>query len=131
MLLYDKCSYPELHSFCEQRGIDTGAGHTVKADLVHSLEATDDASVFPSFEELPAELRLRVYCFSFQFFRHETLASSYIKSGARYERRAEISRDCDVFKLPPPPIARVCRLLRQEALPLFYERDRLVSIKRR
>lgn len=153
MLLYEICTLTELFTFCHDRGISTSHinRRVIKSDLIQLLEAADESPVFQFFEELPPELRLRIYGFSFEFFRHEDQVDSppgwdrhYIFSpkdllpettttGWTTEAddltlfaRKDL-KDYDIFRSPPPPVSRVCRLLREEATSLFYQGMTLVS----
>lgn len=98
--IYDSCSKEELRNFATSRSLIPAVSTTYpsegRADLIALLEKTDDQAEFP-FEKLPAELRVAVYGFYLQ--------------------------DLPNGKASPaqPPITRVSKLIRQEALPLFYD----------
>lgn len=96
LLSYHVCSIKELKTFCSRRGIQMPTdGHTSKNELVAMLEDADEAFQFSRFLDLPPELRLQVFelhCSSFQ----------------------------SLIQPVQPPITRASRLLRHEALPIFY-----------
>ncbi|CAK4033353.1 Hypothetical predicted protein [Lecanosticta acicola] len=121
MLDYEKCAYEELLSFCARRNlaisntIRNGKKNAVpvthvlaksphichfkKRELINALEKADENANVTSFTRLPAELRNVVYSYSFDYF-HASAENN---------------------PLPPPPVAHASRLLRSEALPLFYQ----------
>lgn len=153
MLIYEKCTYRELRTFCKQRGINAGTDRSVpKTQLIRLLETADTTCVFPFFEGLPPEMRLRIYAFSFQFFRHDVQSANvkpepqlilyhmYYKDPGQHNpwnttgpdmvRTSEDQQDnraYSVLKLCPPPLSHICGLLRREVLPLFYTKSTLVS----
>lgn len=101
---YDALAVNELLQFYHARIRDMPlggqtllkAGKPSKADLVKVLEEADANSSFHHFSDLPAELRVRVY-------------TLYFGSIGVLDRPAQ------------PPITMVSRLLRKEALPVFYQ----------
>ncbi len=70
-----------------------------RADMIAILEQADDERVFPRFMDLPPELRVEIYGHHFRSFDEGILAVQ-------------------------PPLTTVCKLLRQEALPMFYRSHR-------
>lgn len=64
-------------------------------NIIQILQDGDEQATF-RFLDLPPELRVQVYNFYFRSFEHLT-------------------------EPVQPPISKVCRLLRQEALPVFYK----------
>lgn len=96
LLAYDRSSKSELRVFVRNRGLqDTIPATTLKPKMLALLEAADNAATFDRFLELPPELRLRVYELHFDSFGLVDIAEQ-------------------------PPIAMVSRIIRREALPLFY-----------
>ncbi|KAK0365427.1 ornithine aminotransferase [Friedmanniomyces endolithicus] len=67
--------------------------------MIAILEQADDERVFPRFMDLPPELRVEIYGHHFRSFDEGILAVQ-------------------------PPLTTVCKLLRQEALPMFYRSHR-------
>lgn len=104
LISYDKRPVAELRRFCTQRGIQVPT-KVYKIILVLFLERDDEQVTFPRFMELPPELRVMVYGFSFNVLR----------GTPRALRAAN-----ETLKLMPPPVTLVSRTLRKESLPLFY-----------
>ncbi|KAK5717456.1 hypothetical protein LTR17_016070 [Elasticomyces elasticus] len=111
LLRYDLCETDELLRFATARqitihGYTTNNSKTVTmrrnhATLVEQLQRADEHATFP-LTRLPPELRVRVYELYLTQFR------------------------C-VLKAPTqPPLARTCRMLREEVLPTFYFRTTFV-----
>ncbi len=96
LMSYDGCSNGELTAFCKSRGIVTKTTQAKEAELVQALEDADIDLRFEKFSDLPAELRVRIYKLHF-----DSLAGTGVGE--------------------QPPITRVSRLLRKEALPVFYD----------
>ncbi|KAK5717464.1 hypothetical protein LTR17_016078 [Elasticomyces elasticus] len=97
-LSYGKYEGTELRRFCGSRSLNIAAVSTAsKADLVAALEQADDAWTFPLLD-LPPELRLQIYDHHFATYKH-----------------------LEATNVVPPPVTTVCRQLRKEALPLFYD----------
>ncbi|KAK5110762.1 hypothetical protein LTR62_005639 [Meristemomyces frigidus] len=98
LLIYETCTRSELRRFCCQRLIALPREAAINTDktLIAALRVADDQATFPNFTDLPTELRLHIYAIDFA-------------------------------SLPPleapaqPPLTQTCRLLRKEALPVFYE----------
>lgn len=107
LMSYYGRSVAELRTYCKQRGIGNTEGKK-KEDLVAVLEDADENLTFPRFLDLPPELRILVYEYSFDVFNHE------------WERNAK-----NALQLRPPPVASVCKLLREETLSLFYAQGKL------
>lgn len=116
LMTYNNCSYEELLKFCVQRHIpvpekkvpipSSGSSgkpeeetESSKKELMRILMEADENRTFPRFTELPPEMRNLIYEFSYEFFEEDSTPN-------------EIRT--------PPPIAQVSRLIRAEALPLFY-----------
>ncbi|KAK5701801.1 hypothetical protein LTR97_004619 [Elasticomyces elasticus] len=109
LLRYDLCEADELLDFAAARHItirdyvteDTKPATLRRnhASLVEQLWHADDNATFP-FTRLPPELRVKVYDFYIDGF------SRTLKTPAQ------------------PPLARTCRLMRSEVLPMFYRRTR-------
>ncbi|KAK3632393.1 hypothetical protein LTR56_016407 [Elasticomyces elasticus] len=111
LLRYDLCETNELLRFAATRHIaihgytmNNSKAVTVRrnhAALVNQLRRADDQATFP-LTRLPPELRVRVYELYLRDFRI-------------------------VLKAPTqPPLARTCRMLREEVLPTFYFRNTFV-----
>ncbi|KAK5724570.1 hypothetical protein LTR15_004616 [Elasticomyces elasticus] len=111
LIRYDLYETDELLAFAAARRItvrDYVTDNTTPAtlrrnhvSLVWQLRDADDNATFP-FEKLPPELRVRVYDLYFDGF------SKTLKTPAQ------------------PPLARTCRLMRSEVLPIFYRRTRFI-----
>jgi hypothetical protein len=98
LLCYNICSVHELREFCRDRGLSRPEDKLLlkKGQLISFLEDADRDLRFDRLLELPAELRVLIYTFYFSGF--------------------------DTLDAPAqPPVTKVCRLLREEALPLFYQ----------
>ncbi|TKA79796.1 hypothetical protein B0A55_03288 [Friedmanniomyces simplex] len=91
---YERQSLAELRHLCQSRVFEIPQRGR-KVDLIAILERADDEKTFPRFVDLPPELRLEVYGHHFRGLDEGMLAVQ-------------------------PPVTIACRLLRQEALPLFY-----------
>lgn len=124
LLDYEKCSYEDLLKFCVRRGISAsisrGKGRKkttpvtnvlvkhphisqfTRRHLISALENADEEANLSRFFDLPAELRCRIYPYSFSCF------------------------DLPTEPCIPPPIARASQLTRKESLPLFYQFHELV-----
>ncbi|KAK3697682.1 hypothetical protein LTR37_017331 [Vermiconidia calcicola] len=97
LISYAACSVKELRGFVEARGILTTDNKcSTRSSLTTKLIAADRSPRFNGLFALPAELRVRIYEYSM---------SSFPK---RLRTPAE------------PPLARTCRQLRNEVLPIFY-----------
>ena len=95
LLSYEGCRIQELRTFARNRHIDLQLSLLNKKELVQVLEEADEAATFRRFLDLPPELRTHIYTLHFLSF--------------------------EILDSPaPPPIAQVSRLVRNEALPLFY-----------
>ncbi|KAF2210075.1 hypothetical protein CERZMDRAFT_86390 [Cercospora zeae-maydis SCOH1-5] len=90
-----RISNAELSRFVRDRRLPLPVASTRKA-MVATLLGADEAARFEKFGDLPPELRERVYRF-------------YM--GSLPER---------LFCPMQPPVARACKLLRREALPVFH-----------
>ncbi|KAK4904288.1 hypothetical protein LTR49_026231 [Elasticomyces elasticus] len=97
-LCYFRCSDAELKRFVKDRGIDTPEGRFRRSAIIEVLEYADEELAFTKFLDLPPELRTIVYDYYLAVFP-------------------------GVLRNPvQPPLTRVCRLLRTEILPRFYQR---------
>ncbi|KAK5738255.1 hypothetical protein LTR17_006132 [Elasticomyces elasticus] len=97
-LCYFQCSDAELKRFVKDRGIDTPEGRFRRSAIIEVLEHADEELAFTKFLDLPPELRTIVYDYYLAVFP-------------------------EVLRNPvQPPLTRVCRLLRTETLPMFYQR---------
>lgn len=104
MMSYEKRNKTDLKLFCQARGIKLPfAKGLKKAALISLLEGEDEeGTTFRYFLDLPPELRLRIYEHYFSAFENGLVNLQWLG-----------------IILQPPPISQVCRLLRQETLPLF------------
>ena len=101
MLSYEGLSLHELQDLAAQRAVPTGTETTLhsREALMELLEKADNEATFERFSELPAELRQMVFSHYF---------NSLVVRETSYKHQ--------------PPITLVSRTLREESLPLFYER---------
>ena len=101
MLSYEGLSLHELQDLAAQRAVPTGTETTLhsREALMELLEKADNEATFEGFSELPAELRQMVFSHYF---------NSLVVRETSYKHQ--------------PPITLVSRTLREESLPLFYER---------
>ena len=96
LLRYENYKVAELRQFCNQRDLKhPNLSKPSKSQLIQTLEEPDEHKVFRRLMDLPPELRLLIY-------------TLYFKSLPDLEEPTQ------------PPISRVCRLVRQESLPLFF-----------
>lgn len=103
ILVYAKCSQQELEKFCIDRLLVSSEGRVsrlTKPQLVELLDAADEACEFRKFSDLPTELRVMIYKFTFK----------------------SIEQDISVFQ--SPQLCLVSRLVRIESLPLFFSECR-------
>lgn len=97
LLSYGYYTKANLQVFVEDRRLqDTIPATATKSEMIAGLEKADDDATFSRFVELPPELRVRIYEYHFHTFG-------------------------SVDTPAQPPVTLVSRLLREEALPLFYE----------
>lgn len=105
-LCYGQCSDDEVQKFMSDRNIHVkkATKRTWRSQTIKALMAADANAHFDRFHQLPPELRTRIYGMHF----------------------AEICPPERTLSEPSqPPITRANRLLRAEALPLFYATARL------
>ncbi|KAK5127359.1 hypothetical protein LTR85_006698 [Meristemomyces frigidus] len=97
MLCYDLCTSEERNKFGRDRGVVGSSGSPLRpVTVTHDLRGADEGWVFRRFTDLPPELRSRVYTF-------------YMAALP------------DMLTTPSqPPLARTSKLIRNEALPVFY-----------
>ncbi|RMY90305.1 hypothetical protein D0864_01720 [Hortaea werneckii] len=95
---YHKCSSDELRRLIQARKIEASplGLKLSKSELVDILQSEDQRPKFHRFQELPPELRNRIYEYHFASFHQPICAPSQ------------------------PPITKVSSLLRRETLQLFY-----------
>ncbi|KAK4896599.1 hypothetical protein LTR27_005517 [Elasticomyces elasticus] len=97
---YERNSKGELRQICQERNLALETSQSAnKADLIALLEAFDDSADFPRFLELLPELRLQIYTHHFEDFKEGSIIVAL-------------------------PITAACRLIREEARPLFYSTHR-------
>lgn len=96
LISYDQCSIAELQKFAIDRSIQRWFPTPPnRRALITKLERANDAATFDPFEDLPPELRTRIYKLYFESLELPALPAQ-------------------------PPLTEVSRLVRKEALPLFY-----------
>ncbi|KAI7514891.1 hypothetical protein KC347_g141 [Hortaea werneckii] len=95
---YHNCSSDELRRLIQARKMETSllGLKLSKSELVDILQSEDQRPKFHRFQELPPELRNRIYKYHFASFHQPICAPSQ------------------------PPITKVSSLLRRETLQLFY-----------
>jgi hypothetical protein len=93
LMSYEGLSVSELQSLCKAKGLSSKA--KTASRLARALEKADDNAMF-RFLDLPAEIRNMIY--ELYFLELPNLSGSHIQ----------------------PPLTLASRLLRTEALPLFY-----------
>lgn len=98
-LCYDTCTYLELKQFALNRGLITSDRAPVKRALTGMLTKADDDRTFSKIPDLPPEIRKSIY-------------ELYISD---FEGRR-------LWTPSQPPLARTCRLMRYEVLPIFYSK---------
>ncbi|KAK4610813.1 uncharacterized protein CLAFUR5_14057 [Fulvia fulva] len=118
---YHSCTIPELEGYVRARRlpVQTGRGRKLdvkKAYLVSALEDADDDLSFERFEDLPAELRLRIYGLHFASFKERIVWTGKFQQPTCHELE---SKPMSIPSLPP--LTEVSRLMRQETLPVFYQ----------
>ncbi|OQO02435.1 hypothetical protein B0A48_11962 [Cryoendolithus antarcticus] len=99
LLTYENCSVGELEAFALQRGIGTSDADPAltKTALIRILHHADDRLSFPRLFDLPPEVCVMIYESYCAHFSEEHL------------------------HMPtPPPLALVCRRLREDVMPVFY-----------
>lgn len=97
-LPYDVYSLAELKAFARERKIPLPHGRLSASLLICQLERADDDATFPRFSDLPPELRQLVFEWYF----------------------VSIAKERTLLIFKQPPVTRVSRLFRHEALPLLY-----------
>jgi hypothetical protein len=105
LLSYEGLGARELRSFVTQRGLSlqTNPKPSLAILKTHLEQADDDAS-FDRFSDLPPELRQQIFMQYFDSFDEPPCNTSDSEPGGQ------------------PPITRVSRQTRLEALPMFYSR---------
>lgn len=93
LMSYEGLSVPELQSLCRAKGVSSKA--KTASRLARALEKADDNATF-RFLDLPAEIRNMIY--EVYFLDLPDLSSAHVQ----------------------PPLTLVSRVLRTEALPVFY-----------
>lgn len=99
LLSYVDCTNNELRDFIRSRGVDKQSIRGKlgqREELLRALEYQDYHPKFEKFTSLPSELRTQIYEYYF----------------AGFQKRAHAPQQ--------PPLTLTCRLIRDEALPLFY-----------
>ena len=102
LLSYERCPVSELRQFCVDRKL-VKKQRAGKAELAAALEQADDDPEFHCFSDLAPELRLIVYGHYLESIEQGTAPTQ-------------------------PPLARVSRMLREEALPVFYGEHRFLIL---
>lgn len=97
-ICYSNCTFDELKGFAIDRGLISNKAKPGHARLISLLLKADMNPTFAQLNNLPPELRTRIY----EFYLIDFTAKS-------------IQHPID------PPLTRTNRLLRSEALPIFYQ----------
>ncbi|KAK5679905.1 hypothetical protein LTS10_007853 [Elasticomyces elasticus] len=100
-LCYLKCTDAEIQKFVKDRAIKVGALFR-RDPYIAALDSTDRKQTFVRFVTLPPELRTLVY-------------ECYLEGLPKV-----------LYNPVQPPLTRACRLLRKEALAMFYQRTTFV-----
>jgi hypothetical protein len=96
LISYHGCTNRELGQFVKNRKLRCASRMPPREDLIKLLEEEDTRATFKRFAELPPELREHIYKLHFATY--------------------------PVLETPvEPPITKASRLVRQEALPVFYQ----------
>lgn len=108
LLNYETCHSEDLKTFVQQRHLTAADEQGVlrldtKRKLVTLLEQVDEDTTFPRLLELPAELRDRIYEL------HITDIVTNVDGASNQ-----------------PPLTLVCRQLRNETLPIFYNKSTFI-----
>lgn len=111
---YDGCTNRELAAFLKQRGGRTTPRTPKREVLISTLEKMDEDATFHKFEDLPAEIRLRIYAAHFDWIASNKKDDEDLTDDVQ-------DYECTLDFPNPPPITQVNKLLRQEALPLFFQ----------
>jgi hypothetical protein len=98
-LCYDKCSHLDLKQFAVARDLVDARKKPTKRWLADRLIAGDDNRSFMKIFDLPPELRRLIYEFYISDFNEDSLEEP-----------------------TQPPLARTCRMMRNEVLPMFYSK---------
>lgn len=95
---YNKCTLEELKGYALNRGLISKKANSGHARLVRLLLIADMNPTFTRFIDLPPQLRVRIY---------ELYMADFTTKSLRHPI--------------DPPLTRTNRLLRSEALPIFYQ----------
>jgi hypothetical protein len=99
LLSYGRCELDDLRLFARRRCLIPWDGKgPSRTTLIRLLTEADDSPRFEQFNDLPAELRVRIYEYYIDSFRTQPTT------------------------LSSPPLAQTSKLLRQEVLPVFHSR---------
>ena len=106
LVVYETCDAEELRAFCRRRGIAIPqSANRKKRRLISLLETVDEDIVFKGFfEQLPAEIRARVYKEHFDCLQPEFQRAITRKKGVP----------------GPPPLVTASRQLYEETYGNFY-----------
>ena len=99
LLNYHACYTDELRRFVRDRQIETAT--TVHSTLIEALERADETLNFTRYLDLPPELRSFVY---------ELYVAEF---------------PCALGPCSQPPLAKTCKIIRKEMLPIFYRTVKL------
>lgn len=100
LISYEGLTKKELQSFCVERGLPIPGPATRDVNTLREiLEQADEDATFRNFTTLPPELRVQILEY--------------------YMSSLSEPMNCGL-PLTQPPTSQVCRLLRQECLPIFY-----------
>ncbi|KAK5127146.1 hypothetical protein LTR85_008506 [Meristemomyces frigidus] len=105
LLDYTKYETDHLKTLIAQRSLQMPECSACRGNIVARLEQADENMTFPKFTDLPPELRVHIFELYF----------------------ASVLTDPRGYEAPSPPfLAQASRLLRKEALPVYYNTCRFV-----
>lgn len=100
----------ELETVCQARGLPH---EECKSTNAKTLNQADKRQTFDQFMELPPELRLKVYEHHFADICERTSEREPVPNSCRGD-------EIGGMLLPEPPLTKACRIIREEALPTWY-----------
>ncbi|KAF7185352.1 hypothetical protein HII31_13331 [Pseudocercospora fuligena] len=119
LLDYQQCDIDELSGFCITRGLlplpklEGKNKRQRKKVLIQHLQDADDSSTFNKFLDLPPELRVNIYEFYFQDLQ-ASIPNLLLGTPNVSDWSPDVAKT-------QPPITITSRLIRKEALPVFYD----------
>lgn len=141
LICYENCNIDELREFCKGRGINTES--STISGLARLLKKADDAITFPKFLSLPPEIRNIAYehhfldagrcqqgLYDYGAYSQDQLQAwckarglaNIVATSSWYRRLLERGDGDEVLtRHHQPPLTTVSKLLRAEAIPVFYK----------